>query len=86
MAIDSGKMVALGIEAASDRLEVGEPGPVLDVQQRSALQIPGDHVGSTGELVVLVRLIDADGMSTTTQVGDLELAHGSVDQVGIVAD
>ena len=80
-----GEMVALGVEATGDGLYVGEPGPVLDVQHRPALQIPSDHVGSTGELIVLVRFVDTDTKPTSVQVGDFDLTHRCMDEVGVLA-
>ena len=78
------EMVPLRVEAAGHRLDVREPCPVLDVQDGAAVQVPGDDVGPARELVVLVRLVDPDGVPKSVQVGNLQLAHRGMDQVGVV--
>ena len=77
-----GEMVSLGVEAARYRLDIRESRPVLEVQEGATLEVPGDDVRPARELVVLVRLVDTDREPATAKVGDLQLAHGRVDQVG----
>ncbi len=76
---------AFGVEAAGGRLDVRESRPILDVQQRAALAIPGDDIGPACELKVLIRLVDADAEPEPTQMGHFQLAHRRVHDVGRLA-
>jgi len=68
-------MVPFGVEGPGHGLDVGESGPVLDVQQRATLEIPRDDIGTTRELVVLVWLVDTHSVAQAAQVHDLDLTH-----------
>ena len=52
------EVLPLGVVRAGRLLEVGEAGPVLDVEQ--VLAVPREDVRAARELVVLVRLVDRD--------------------------
>lgn len=53
------------------------------MQQRASGEVPGDHVGPARELVMLIRLIDTDGVTQRTQPVSLLLAHGGMNQVDL---
>ena len=76
----AGQVLALGVVRPGGLLEVGEPGPVLDVEQ--VLPVPREDVRPAGELVVLVRLVDGEGAAGSLEGAGLELAHRGVDEVG----
>src|SRR5438876_121409 len=66
---------ALRVEAPKALLNVWEASPVLDVEQRSLLEVPADDVGPTRELIVLKRLVQPDLVSELLEVTRLDLAH-----------
>lgn len=72
---------ALRIEAAGHLLEVRKAGAVLQVQQGSGVGVPGHDVRSAGELIVLVRLIEADADAQRSQMSHRELAHRRVNEI-----
>src|SRR4051794_2792271 len=72
---------ALGIEAAGRFLEVRKAGSVLDVKERAVPEVPCDEVGTAGELVVLVRLIDAEPKAIRPEPASFEFGHGAVNRI-----
>jgi hypothetical protein len=72
---------ALVVVRAGHVLEVREAGAILDVQQGAALEVPGDDIGPSRELVVLIRLVDAGWDAQAAEVRSLELAHRRVHRV-----
>lgn len=74
---------ALGVEAAGEVLDVGKVGLVLDVQEGAAGAVNRNDVRPAGELVVLVWLIKVDFEARRSKLLRLDLAHGSVDGIGI---
>ena len=78
-----GEVRPFGVVAAQECLHVGEPGPVLDVQQRPTFAVDGHEVRATRELEVLVRLIEADLEPEGPEAGRLELPECRVDRVRI---
>ena len=80
------KIGPLGVVTAEERLDVREPGPVLDVEECPPIPIDGHEVCPAGELVVLVRLVQACVEAEGMQVGRLQLAHGRMHEVRGVSD
>ena len=74
---------SLGVVAAEERLDVRETGPVLDVEERPTVAVDGHEVCPAGELVVLIRLVEADLEAQRAEVGRLQLAEGRMDEIGI---
>ncbi len=73
------EVTALGVVRTGGLLEVRELGPVLDVEQ--VLQVPAEQVGTSGELVVLVGLVDGHRAPGSRERPGFDLAHGRVDEV-----
>ncbi len=72
----------LRIEAAGRILEVGESRAILQVKERGAMRLPGDHVGPAGEVVMLVGLVDPNSIAKRPHVCRLELTHERVHRIG----
>ena len=75
------EVCAFRVVAAGDLLQVGETGPILDVQQRPRVDVPSDQVCPPRELVVLIRLIDPEPNPRSPQSRGLELAHRRMHQI-----
>ena len=75
------EVVPLGVEAAGDLLQIREARAVLDVQEPRRLHGPGKDVGASGELVVLIWMVDGDPIAQRGKLACLELAHGRMDEV-----
>lgn len=65
----------LRIEASSRFLEVRKSRPILQVKEGGSVELPGDHVSTARELVMLVGLIDAHSIAKLPEMRCLELAH-----------
>ena len=77
----AGQVRALRVERAGHLLEVGEARPVLDVQQGPRVNVPRDEIRAAGELVMLIRLVDADLIAQRSQMRSLELTHRRVHRI-----
>ena len=53
------------------------------MKERTSVHVPGEHVRTPGEVVVLPRLVEADLMRLGPEPGDLPLAHRRMHQVEI---
>lgn len=78
---DRREIGTLGIPRARRFLDVREARAVLDVQQRGRLPRPRQHIGASGELVVLVGVVDGHHVAEALEMRCLELSHGRVDRV-----
>ena len=76
-----GEIPSLGVVAAGRRLQIGEAGAVLDMEQGRRVGRPGQQVRAPGELVVLVRMVDRDLQAKMLEPASLHLSHGSVNEV-----
>ena len=65
---------AFGVVTSGRLLNIRKPRSVLDMEQRSLFEIPRHEVGTPSELVVLVRLVNADDKPTPGHAG-LELTR-----------
>ena len=54
------EVAPFGVEASEAVLDIGEAGPVLDMEKSRPFGRPGDEVRPPGELVVLEWLVDPD--------------------------
>ncbi len=72
------KVGTLGVPTAGHLLQVWESRAVFQVQEGCIVDGPRDEVRASGELVVLIRLVDADLESDRAQVGCLDFAHEDV--------
>jgi hypothetical protein len=62
---------ALRVERPSCLLEIGEPRPVLEMEECAAFEIPCGKVRSSSELKVLVRLIYPDAIPEPAEMRSL---------------
>jgi hypothetical protein len=76
----------LRVVRASDGLQVGEPRAVLDVEQGLELERPRDDVRATGELEVLIGLVDRNGVPQVAKSRRLDLGHGGVHEIDLAVD
>lgn len=72
---------ALRVVGAGERLDIWESGAVLDVEQRPTRAVDRKDIGSAGELVVLIRLVQEHLAAAAAHVCRLHLAHHRVDRI-----
>lgn len=73
----------LRVPAAGGCLDVREPRAVLDVKQGPEVEIPRQDIGATGELVVLIRLVNGNREAGSSKSRSLELAHSGVHEIPV---
>jgi len=78
-----GEIGALRVPASKKALDVLEARAILQVEERAAVSIDGGHVGSSGELVMLVRLVQSYLKPELPEVRCLDLAHRGMNRVRV---